>query len=86
MGVVGFLLKVILVPIALFIGATIVIIILIKMHREKKAKKRELENNSFRPPPLQQWAMNSPIVQKPPAAFYSTNTPSQMEQGVVRPS
>jgi cell division protein FtsN len=82
MGLVKLLFKAILIPIVLVIVFAVAIVLLIKMRREKKAKERELQNNAFQPPPIQQWAYPSP-VQKPEAAMYSKGTPGQMEQGIV---
>lgn len=83
MGLVKLLLKAILIPIVLVIVAAVVIVLLVKMRREKKEKGRELQNNAFQPPPVQQWAYPNPI-QTPEAAVYPKGTtPGQMEQGVV---
>jgi len=86
MGLLGILLKAIIIPIVTLIVIGVVIAVVIKMRREKKQKEKELQQNSFQPPPIQQWAYPmSPGIQKPPAvASYATNNPSQMEQGFAR--
>lgn len=83
MGLVKFLLKVILIPIVLVLVAAVVIILLVKMRREKKEKQRELQNNAFQPPPIQQWSYPEPI-QKPEAVMYPKGTLGQIEQGIAR--
>lgn len=86
MGLLRILLKAIIIPIVAIIVIGVVIAVVIKMRREKKQKAKELQQNSFQPPPLQQWAYPmSPGIQKPPeVASYATNSPSQMEQGFAR--
>lgn len=87
MGLLKILLKAIIIPIVLIIVLGVIVVFAIKMRREKKKKEKEIQQNSFQPPPIQQWAHPmSPGIQKPPpAATYPVNTPSQMEQGVTRP-
>lgn len=87
MGLLKILLKAIIIPIVLLIVLTVIVVFVIKMHREKKQKEKEIQQNSFQPPPIQQWTYPmSPGIQKPAAvASYGVNTPSQMEQGVPRP-
>ncbi|KAJ5218477.1 uncharacterized protein N7498_000576 [Penicillium cinerascens] len=82
MGLIKFILKLIFIPIVLLAVVTVVIIFLIRMRREKKAEKRQLENNAFQPPPITQWEYPS-YPQKPQPVVYPTGTPSQMERGIA---
>ncbi|KAJ5458088.1 hypothetical protein N7475_009476 [Penicillium sp. IBT 31633x] len=76
MGLLKLLLKAILIPIVVVIVFTVVIVLLIKMRHDRKKKEKELEN-SFQPPPVQQWVPYTPVQQ--PAPVY-TKTPGEMEQ------
>lgn len=78
MGLVKLLLKAILIPIIVLAVIVVVIFLLIKMRRDRKKKERELEN-SFQPPPVQQWVPYTPVQQ--PAPAYA-KTPGAMEQGI----
>ncbi|OQD72063.1 hypothetical protein PENPOL_c001G04595 [Penicillium polonicum] len=60
MGLVKLLLKVILIPIVVLVVIAVAIVLLIKMRRDRKKKERELEN-SFQPPPVQQWTVSGKI-------------------------
>lgn len=82
MGLMKILLKAILIPIVLLVVVTVVIIILIKIRQEKKAEKRQLQNNAFQPPPIVQWEYPR-YPQKPEPVVYPTATPSQMERGIA---
>lgn len=78
MGLVKLLLKVILIPIVVLVVIAVAIVLLIKMRRDRKKKERELEN-SFQPPPVQQWVPYTPVQQPAPAYV---KTPGAMEQGI----
>lgn len=82
MGLIKILLKAILIPIVLLVVITVIVIVLIKMRREKKEEKRRIQNQSFQPPPITQWA-NDSYPQKPESVVYPAATPGQMEQGIV---
>jgi flagellar basal body-associated protein FliL len=86
MGLIKILLKAIIIPIVLVLVIGVIIVFAVKMHREKKQKKKEIQQTSFQPPPIQQWSYPiSPGIQKPAAvASYGVNTRSQMEQSVAR--
>lgn len=78
MGLIKLLLKAIIIPIVLIIVICVVVVVAIKMRRDRKKKDKELEN-SFQPPPIQQWVPYTPVQQ--PAPVYA-KTPGAMEQGV----
>lgn len=82
MGLVKLLLKVIIVPIVAIIVICIVVAILIKMHRDRKRNEQQIQQQGFKPPPIQQWIPFEPL-QKPAPVAYPVSTPSQMEQGVA---
>ena len=79
MGLIKLLLKAILIPIVLLIVISVVVVFAIKMRRDRKKKDRELEQ-SFQPPPIQQWVPYTPVQQ--PAPVYA-KTPGTMEQGIA---
>ncbi|OQE04819.1 hypothetical protein PENVUL_c029G06244 [Penicillium vulpinum] len=78
MGLVKLLLKAILIPIVVLLVIAVAIFLLIKMRSDRKKKEKELEN-SFQPPPIQQWVPYTPVQQPAPAYV---KTPGAMEQGV----
>ncbi|KAJ5616967.1 hypothetical protein N7537_002081 [Penicillium hordei] len=78
MGLVKLLLKVILIPIVILVVIAVVVVLLIKMRRDRKKNERELEN-TFQPPPIQQWVPYTPVQQ--PAPVYG-KTAGAMEQGI----
>jgi len=78
MGLIKLLLKAIIIPIVLIIVICVVVVVAIKMRRDRKKKDKELEN-SFQPPPIQQWVPYTPVQQ--PAPVYA-KTPGAIEQGV----
>ncbi|KAJ5140448.1 hypothetical protein N7448_003856 [Penicillium atrosanguineum] len=82
MGLIKILLKAILIPIVLLVVVTVVVIVLIKMRREKKEEQRQIQNHSFQPPPITQWAYDN-YPQKPLPVVYPAATPGQVEQGIV---
>lgn len=77
MGLIGFLLKVILIPIVLLLIVSIVVVFATKMRRDRKKQDKELQQ-SFQPPPIQQWAPYTTVQQ--PAPVYA-KTPGAMENG-----
>ncbi|KAJ5952613.1 uncharacterized protein N7479_011026 [Penicillium vulpinum] len=77
MGLVKLLLKAILIPIVVLLVIAVAIFLLIKMRSDRKKKEKELEN-SFQPPPIQQWVPYTPVQQPAPAYV---KTPGAMEQG-----
>jgi heme/copper-type cytochrome/quinol oxidase subunit 2 len=78
MGLIKLLLKAIIIPIVLLIVVAVVAVFAIKMRRERKQKDKELEQ-SFQPPPIQQWVPYTPVQQ--PAPVYA-KSPGAMEQGI----
>lgn len=78
MGLLKLLLKAILIPVVLLVVIIVATIIIVKIHRDRKKKERDLEK-SFQPPPIQQWVPYTPVQQ--PAPVYAKN-PGAMEQGL----
>ncbi|KAJ5498985.1 hypothetical protein LT330_010152 [Penicillium expansum] len=78
MGLIKLLLKVIIIPIVILVVIAVVIVLLIKMRRDRKKKETDLDN-SFQPPPIQQWVPYTPVQQPAPAYV---KTPGVMEQGI----
>lgn len=78
MGLLKLLLKAIIIPIVILIVISVVVVFAIKMRRDRKKKEKELEN-SFQPPPIQQWVPYTPVQQ--PAPVYA-KTSGAMEQGI----
>lgn len=78
MGLVKLLLKAIIIPIVFLIVVSVVVAFAIRMRRQRKQKDKELEQ-SFQPPPIQQWVPYTPVQQPAPAYV---KTPGEMEQGI----
>ncbi|KAH8699202.1 hypothetical protein BGW36DRAFT_358706 [Talaromyces proteolyticus] len=58
MGLVGGLLKLIIIPILAFIIISLIIVAVVYFSRAKKNKELELEANQFQPPPIQRWVFD----------------------------
>lgn len=79
MGLISFLLKVILIPIVLLLVVSFIVVLAVKMRRDRKKEDKELQQ-SFKPPPIQQWAPYTTVQQ--PAPVYA-KTPGAVESGYV---
>lgn len=79
MGLISFLLKVVLIPIVLLLVVGFIVVLAIKMRRDRKKEDKELQQ-SFKPPPLQPWAPYTTLQQ--PAPVYAKR-PGEVESGYV---
>lgn len=81
MGLVGGILKIIIIPIVIFILIAIAIAICLAMRRSKKEKEKELRLHSiqYKPPVITQWGPTartppySPAHIQQPAPTYASN-------------